>query len=132
MVLEAVTSLPEEVIDKLVREAAAGRVPSAERSAALAEAARAGHLDEAIDLAATRLADERTTELTRAQRDGGTVDTAQVQARADRSPAQLAAESFPSTVAYTVQATATAPKDAARSPVRIANPEIPRRRGPAL
>lgn len=133
MVLEAVTNLPEDVIGKLTLEAAAeDRARSEERRAVEAERARAAGLNDAIDLGATPLTNERTAGLMAAQPDTGIADTTQAQARADRSAAQLAAESFPQTAADAVQAAAAGAGRPAHTSARVAAPEIAKRNGPAL
>jgi hypothetical protein len=134
MVLEAATNLPEDMIGRLTRQAAAeGRARNEEHRAAAAERARAADLGTAIDLAATPAADERTIGLAAAQRDTGVADIAQARAGADRSAAQLAAQSFPHSAADVVQAAATAgTRRTALSPARMPTPDISKRPGPPM
>ena len=129
MILEAVTNLPEEVIDKLTRQAATETgTRSAERRSTLAGVAGVDDLDQRIDPAAVPRTGERSAGLTSARHDSGFADTGQ--ASADRSPAQLAAENFPVTVADGVKAAATGPRGSALAPVRVAAPNIAKRSGP--
>ena len=93
--LEASTSLPAEVIARLAR------ARSEENVAARAERARAADLDGAAAAAAPR---QSTYGLTAARRDTVTADTAAAHASADRTAAQLAAESFPCTAADGIRA----------------------------
>jgi len=131
MVLEAATSLPGEMIDRLTRQAAAeGRARGEEQKAADAERARAAGLDGAIDLAAAASAGERTTGLTGAQHDAGTAGTARAHAGAGRSAARLAALSFPHSAADATRAAAQAgTRRPAQAPARIPAPEIAQRPG---
>ena len=93
--LEASTSLPAEVIARLAR------ARSDENIAARAERARAADLDHA---AASHSARQRANALTAAGRDTMIADTASAHASADRTAAQLAAESFPYTTADGIRA----------------------------
>jgi hypothetical protein len=93
--LEASTSLPAEVIARLAR--ARGE----ENVASRAERARAADLDRAAVAASPR---QSVNGLTTARRDTATADTAGAHASADRTAAQLAAESFPRTTADGIQA----------------------------
>jgi hypothetical protein len=93
--LEASTSLPAEVIARLAR------ARSEENMAARAERARAADLDGAA-AAASPL--QSANGLTAARRDTATADTAGAHASADRTAAQLAAESFPCTTADGIRA----------------------------
>src|SRR6266851_5746263 len=82
--------------------------PAAARRALGADAAdeersRAADLDAAIDLAATPAVDEPTIGLATAHRDTGIADSARARTGADRSAAQLAAESFPHSAADAVR-----------------------------
>ena len=130
MVLEAATNLPDEVIARITRQATSeGRARSEQRRAVDAERFRATDLNAAIDLAATPAADERTIGLAAAHRDTGMADSAQARAGADRSAAQLAAESFPHSAADAVQAAAkTGATRPASTPARIPRPKL--RNGP--
>ena len=129
MILDAVTNLPEEVIDKLTRHAATETgTRSVERRATLAGVAGVDDLDHRVDLAAVPPTDERSAGLTVAQRDSGLAGT--IQASIGRSAAQLAAENFPVTAADGVKAAATGPEGSARAPVRVAAPNIAKRSGP--
>jgi hypothetical protein len=134
MVLEAATNLPDEVITRITRQAAdEGRARSEERRAVDAERSRAADLNAAVDLTATPAADERTVGLSVAHRDAGMADSARARAGADRSAAQLAAESFPHSAAAAVQAAAkrgtTRP---APTPIRMPAPEIAQRPGRSM
>jgi hypothetical protein len=117
MVLEAVTNLPEDVIERLTRHASAkAHARADELRAAAAEHARAANLDAAIDLAATAAADGHPAS-----------------ASAGRSAAQLAAESFPHNAADAIRATSTA---GTRSPVqariRMHTADRAKRPGPSM
>ncbi len=108
--LEQRTSLPAEVIGRLARAEAE------ERLAARAEHARAADLDHA---AATHSARQQADSLKAARRDTMTADTAGAHASADRSAAQLAAESFPCTTADGIRAAVTGTlQQQARPPAR--------------
>ena len=93
--MEASTSLPAEVIARLAR------ADSEENIATRAERARAADLDRAAAAASPR---QSTNGLTAARRDTVTPDTAGAHASADRTAAQLAAESFPCTTADGIRA----------------------------
>ncbi len=93
--MEASTSLPAEVIARLAR------ARSEEYRAARAERARAADLDRAAAAASPR---QSANGLTAARRDTLTADTAGAHASADRTAAQLAAESFPCTTADGIRA----------------------------
>jgi hypothetical protein len=95
-VLEASTSLPAEVITRLAR------AETEERVAAAAERARAADLGHAADAPSARV---HASDLKAARRDTLTADTAGAHASADRTAAQLAAESFPHTAADGIRAT---------------------------
>jgi len=133
LVLDAATNLPDDVIHRLTRQAAAeGRARSEEHRAASAERARAADLDAAIDLAATP-ADEQTIGLAAAHQDTSIADVARARAGADRSAAQLAAQSFPHSAAEVVRSAATAAtRRPLRTPARVPAPEIARRAGPPM
>jgi hypothetical protein len=88
--LEMSTSLPAEVIARVVRAEAEERV------AAAAERARAADLGHS---AAAPSTGTRMSDLMAARRDTMTADTADAHALADRTAAHLAAESFPHTAA---------------------------------
>ena len=96
--LEQATSLPAEVIARLAR------ARDEERVAEGAERARAADLGHA---SAAQSARERTQDLTAAHRDTQVADTAGTHASADRTVAQLAAESFPHTAADGIRAATT-------------------------
>ena len=130
MVLEAATNLPNEVIARITRQAADEGQAREERRAMDAERTRAADLNAAIDLAAAPEADERTLGLAAAHRDTGVADSAQARATADRSAAQLAAESFPHSAADAVQAAAkTGTRRSMPTPARMPAPEIAKRPG---
>ena len=88
--LEASTTLPAEVIARLARARSEENIPTR------AERARAADLDRAAAAASAR---QSTNGLTAARRDTVIADTAGAHASADRTAAQLAAESFPCTTA---------------------------------
>jgi len=130
MMLEAVTNLPDDVIDALTQQqAGAGALArSEEHRAAAAERARASDLDAAVDLPATLTTDERTVGLVAAHRDNGLADAARAHAGADRSAAQLAAQSFPYSAAEAIQAASTRAADnAAQTGTRIHSPYAAKR-----
>jgi hypothetical protein len=95
--LDAATNLPGEVIARLARAEAE------ERAAAAAERARAADLGHAATTPSTRV---QAGDLKAARRDTLTADTAVAHASADRTVAQLAAESFPHTAADGIRAAA--------------------------
>ncbi len=110
--LEASTSLPAEIIARL----ASAR--SEEDKAARAERARAADLDRA---AATHSASQRAEDLMAARRDTMIADSAGAHASADRTAAQLAAESFPCTAADGIRAAVSGRlQQPAPSPARTA------------
>jgi hypothetical protein len=110
--LEASTTLPAEVIARLAR------ARSEESIATRAERARAADLDRA---AAAASATQSTNGLAAARRDRVIADTAGAHASADRSAAQLAAESFPCTTADGIRAAVNGRlQQAAPSPARTA------------
>ena len=98
--LEATTTLPAKVIARLARSR------SEEQVAAGAERARAADLDRATGMAADSSSSERAEGFWAARRDTRIADTAGAHASADRSAAQLAAESFPCTAADGIRAAA--------------------------
>jgi hypothetical protein len=109
--LEGLTSLPAELIARLVR------ARREEDVAARAERARAA------DLSGSAAASPRqsTNDLTAAPRDMVTADTAGAPASADRTAAQLAAESFPRTTADGIRAAVSGRlQQSALSPARTA------------
>jgi hypothetical protein len=109
--LEATTNLPPEVIARLAR------ARSEEAVAAGAERARAADLDRAGDLRAAR-------------RESRIADTAGAHASADRSAAQLAAESFPCTAADGIRAAASGSlQRPSRAPVPAAVAQSAKRAG---
>ena len=93
--LEASTTLPVEVIARLARAQNEANI------AARAEGARAVDLARADAAASAR---SSASGLAEARRDTVTADTAGVHASADRTAAQLAAESFPRTAADGIRA----------------------------
>jgi hypothetical protein len=110
--LEASTTLPAEVIARLAR------ARNEESIAARAERARAADLDRAAAAASAR---QSTNGLTEARRDTVIADTAGAHASADRTAAQLAAESFPCTTADGIRAAVDGRlQQAAPSPARTA------------
>jgi hypothetical protein len=110
--LEASTTLPAEVIARLTR------ARSEENIATHAERARAADLDRAAAAASAR---QSTNGLTAARRDTVIADTAGAHASADRTAAQLAAESFPCTTADGIRAAVDGRlQQAAPSPARTA------------
>jgi hypothetical protein len=121
-ILEATTSLPAEVIARLTR------ARSEEQVAAGAERARAADLDRAASGTAGRSGGERAEDLRAARRETRIADTAGAHASADRSAAQLAAESFPCTAADGIRAAADGSlQQPARSPVPAAAAQNVRR-----
>jgi hypothetical protein len=110
--LEASTSLPAEVIARLAR------ARSEENVAARAERARAADLDDAAAAASPR---QSANGLKAARRDTVIADTAGAYASADRTAAQLAAESFPCTTADGIRAAVNGRlQQPAQSPARTA------------
>jgi hypothetical protein len=101
-----------------------------ERMQASARAARRPELgpDELAMVleAATNLPDEVIARITRQS------DSAQAPARADRSAAQLAAESFPHSAVDAVQAARTGTRRQAPTPIRMPAPEIAKRPGRSM
>jgi hypothetical protein len=95
--LEMSTSLPAEVIARVVR------AEGEERVAVAAERAHAADLGHAADAPSARVL---TGDLAAARRDTLTADTASAHASTDRNAAQLAAESFPHTAADGIRAAA--------------------------
>ncbi|HVB45408.1 MAG TPA: hypothetical protein VNF47_22260 [Streptosporangiaceae bacterium] len=134
MILEAVTNLPSDVIDRLTWQTGMeARARNEDHHAATAEQARAAHLDSAVDLPTTPAADEYTTGMTAAYRDTGIADTARAHAGADRSAAQLAAQSFPHTATEAVRiAAATRGNRAAAAPGKTQAPHKAKRQGRSL
>jgi hypothetical protein len=96
--LEASTSLPGETIARIARAEAE------ERLAAAAERARAADLGHAAAEPSPRV---QAGDLKAARRDTLAADTAGAHASADRTAAQLAAESFPCTAADGIRAAAS-------------------------
>ena len=110
--MEASTSLPAEVITRLAR------ARSEENIATRAERARAADLDRAAAAASPR---QSINGLTAARRDTLIADTAGAHASADRTAAQLAAESFPCTAADGIRAAVSGRlQQPAPSPARTA------------
>lgn len=119
--LEASTTLPAEVIARLAR------ARSEENIATRAERARAADLDRA---AAAASATQSTNGLTAARRDAVIADTAGAHASADRTAAQLAAESFPCTTADGIRAAVNGRlQQASPSPARTAAAQNAQRPG---
>jgi len=111
-IMEASTSLPAEVVARLAR------ARTEENTAARAERARVADLDRA---AASHSAAQHVNGLTAARRDTMTADTAAAHASADRTAAQLAAESFPCTTVDGILAAVTGRlQQPAPSPTRTA------------
>jgi hypothetical protein len=110
--LEASTSLPAEVITRLAR------ARSEENVAARAERARAADLDGVTAAASPR---QSANGLTAPRSDTVTAGTAGAHASADRTAAQLAAESFPCTTADGIRAAVSGRlQQPAESPARTA------------
>jgi hypothetical protein len=123
--LEATTTLPAEVIARLAR------ARSEEQVAAGAERARAADLDRATGMAADSSGGERAEDLRAACRESRIADTSGAHALADRSAAQLAAESFPCTAADGIRAaTSGSLQHPARPPAPAA--AVHNVRGPGL
>ena len=134
MILEAVTNLPSDVIDRLTRQTGMGaRARSEDHRAGAAERASAADLDSAVDLPTRPATDEYTADMAAAHRDTGIADTAWAHAGADRTAAQLAAQSFPHTATEAVQATATTRgKRTTVAPGRTQAPHKAKRQGRSL
>lgn len=109
--LEASTSLPAEVITRIACAEAE------ERLAATAERARAADLGQAAAAPSPRV---RANDLKAARRDTLIADTAGAHASAERTAAQLAAESFPCTAADGIRAAAAGRLQPAQSADRTA------------
>jgi hypothetical protein len=123
--LETITNLPAEVIARLAR------ARSEEQVAAGAERARAVDLDRAAGMAADSSGGERAEDLRAARRETRVADTAGAHASADRSAAQLAAESFPCAAADGIRAAVNGRlQQPARPPVPAA--AVHKVRGPDL
>jgi hypothetical protein len=129
-VLETVTNLPADVINRVVRrDTAAGLTRTEQDRAATAERARASDLDAAADLRATPGADERTQNLVGARDAAATADGATARAaRATRAWEQ----DFPVPITDVVAAAGSAARIAATSPDAAAARAVPqaRRAGP--
>ncbi|MDQ2874548.1 MAG: hypothetical protein M3Y33_06990, partial [Actinomycetota bacterium] len=122
--LEATTSLPAEVIARLAR------ARSGEQVAAGAERARAADLDLPAGTGAGHSGSERAEDLRAARHERGSADAAGAHALADRSAAQLAAESFPCSAADGIRAAASGSlQQPARPPVPAAAARNARRPG---
>ena len=100
------------------------RADAEERVAGTAERARAADLGHA---AAATSAPARAADLKAARRDTLIADTAGAHAAADRTAAQLAAESFPYTAADGIRAAADGRLQPAQSPDRAATLQNTRR-----
>jgi hypothetical protein len=86
-VLETITSLPPEIIDRIVPpDTSAGLARSLGDHAVIADRARAADLDAATDLPATPGTDERTQGLSRAHEDTTTAGAARAQAARTTRP----------------------------------------------
>ena len=119
--LEQATNLPAEVIARLAR------ARSEERVAEGAERARAADLGHASTAQSGR---GRAQAVTAARRDTQVADTASAHASADRTAAQLAAESFPHTAADGIRAAITGRlQQPVQSPARTAAITDTRRSG---
>jgi hypothetical protein len=117
MVLEAVTNLPEDMIERLIQNApGANRPRSEDLRAVAAEDAPAANLDATVGRAATAVAGAHPASATAA-----------------RSAAQLAAESFPRTAAEAIRtASAPGPGNSGRTPVRVHRPGREKPPGPSM
>jgi hypothetical protein len=117
MVLEAVTNLPDETIERLARRASdEGRARTGELRALGAEHALAADLDAAIDQAGAPAADAHP-----------------VGAAVGRSAAQVAAESFPHSAADAIPATsATRTRNPVHAPVLVHGSNRAKRPGPSM
>jgi hypothetical protein len=125
MALEATTTLPVEVIARLAR------ARSEEQVAADAERARAADLDRAAGMAAHGSGSERAEDLRAARSESRVAETSSGHTLADRSAAQLAAESFPRTAADGIRAAANGSlQRSARPPAPAAT--VHNVRGPSL
>jgi hypothetical protein len=117
MVLEAVTNLPEDMIERLIQNAPGPNRPRSEDlRAAPAEGAPAANLDATVGLAVTAVAGAHPASATAA-----------------RSAAQLAAESFPGTAADAIRAASTpGAGNPARTPVRVHTSDSAKQPGPSM
>jgi hypothetical protein len=116
-VLETVTNLPAEVIDRVVRPGPASGLARAEQDrAATAERVRASDLDTASDLTATPRTDERTQNLAGAR--DATATAAGATARAARPWEQ----DFPMPIGEVVANAARGPRTATASPTAAPAP----------
>jgi len=120
--LETVTNLPCEIIDRVVQpDPATGLVRSEQSRAVTAERARAADLDVATDLKTTRNLDERTGNLTAARDDTASADAATAHAAREVRPWE---RDFPIPIqnvvasAASTSASATSAFGAGRNPVR--------------
>jgi hypothetical protein len=115
MILEAVTNLPEDMIGRLTRNAAGESQPGDERPGAPATAPVAD-IDTAKALAATAAAGAHPASPT-----------------ASLSAAQLAAESFPHTVADVIRAAPSPGRGTlGKTPARVHRPDGAKRPGPSM
>ncbi len=120
IVLETVTNLPAEVIDRVVRSANGGLAGVEQNRAAAAEGVRAAGLDAAADLHATPSVDERTENLTEARDAAETADAATARAARVSQPWE---RDFPVPIHDVVAAAASQPRltessGPARTPAR--------------
>jgi hypothetical protein len=117
MILEAVTNLPEDMIERLIQNAPGPNRPRSEDlRAAAAKDAPAANLDATAGLAATAVAGAHSASAT-----------------VTRSAAQLAAESFPGTAADVIRAPSTpGAGNPRRTSVHVHTPDREKRSGPSM
>ena len=130
VVLETVTNLPADVIDRVVRlGAASGLVRAEQDRAATAERVRASDLDAATDLTATPRADERTQNLVAARDAGASADGATARAARSARPWE---QDFPVSIGEVVANAGHAARRASQSSTAIPAQARPsaRRTGP--
>jgi hypothetical protein len=126
IVLETVTNLPQDVIDRITQPVADERPALArEHHAAHAEQARAADPEQAAAVAGPPASQPPGQDL---PADRGTESADRAGAVAvDRTAAQIAAENFPHTAATAVTAAVARSAQAARSPARTTAPRQARR-----
>jgi hypothetical protein len=119
-VLETVTNLPAEVIDRVVRPGPAfGLVCAEQGKAATAERVRASDLDTATDLTATPRRDERTQNLVGARDATAAADGATARAARAVRPWE---QDFPMPIDQVVASLASATRATAASPTTTPAP----------
>jgi len=109
-VLETITNLPANVIDRITRPVPADGRTQSEQNHAAVERARAADLDEATDLKATPGLDERTANLTEARDAAATASAAAARASRTARPWE---RDFPVPIREVVAGAAASPTPAA-------------------